>query len=110
MNDAAFVGSIPEHYDQGLGPILFTHYAADTARRVGDFLLAPHDGDLNIGKARCAQPFLDRIDLMAGERHVVELRRVDGKELSRRFVRDPAVGIVPMRIPHAEEVASARRE
>jgi SAM-dependent methyltransferase len=34
MNDAAFVGSIPEHYDQGLGPILFTHYAADTARRV----------------------------------------------------------------------------
>ena len=34
MNDAAFIGSIPEHYDQGLGPILFTNYAAEMARRV----------------------------------------------------------------------------
>ncbi len=31
--DAAFVGSIPEHYDQGLGPILFANYAAEMARR-----------------------------------------------------------------------------
>jgi SAM-dependent methyltransferase len=31
--DAAFVGSIPQHYDQGLGPIIFADYAADMARR-----------------------------------------------------------------------------
>jgi hypothetical protein len=29
-NDAAsFIGSIPQHYDQGLGPIIFVDYAAD---------------------------------------------------------------------------------
>lgn len=34
-NDAAgFVGSIPQHYDQGLGPMIFVDYAADIARRV----------------------------------------------------------------------------
>jgi ubiquinone/menaquinone biosynthesis C-methylase UbiE len=31
---ASFVGNIPQHYDQGLGPIIFVDYAADTARRV----------------------------------------------------------------------------
>src|ERR1700730_16800840 len=30
---ASFVGSIPEHYDHGLGPILFADYAADIALR-----------------------------------------------------------------------------
>jgi SAM-dependent methyltransferase len=33
-DDARFAGSIPQHYDQGLGPILFADYAADIARRV----------------------------------------------------------------------------
>jgi len=33
-NDAAFVGSIPQHYDQGLGPMIFVDYAADIAQRV----------------------------------------------------------------------------
>jgi SAM-dependent methyltransferase len=33
-NNAAFTGNIPEHYDQGLGPILFVDYAEDIARRV----------------------------------------------------------------------------
>lgn len=32
-SDAAFVGSIPEHYDRYLGPIIFVDYAADIARR-----------------------------------------------------------------------------
>ena len=33
-NDAAaFTGSIPEHYDRNLGPILFVDYAEDIARR-----------------------------------------------------------------------------
>jgi len=31
--DAAFVGSIPQHYDQGLGPMIFVDYAEDIARR-----------------------------------------------------------------------------
>jgi SAM-dependent methyltransferase len=34
-NDAArFVGSIPQHYDAGLGPLIFADYAADIAQRV----------------------------------------------------------------------------
>ncbi|MFZ2159139.1 MAG: class I SAM-dependent methyltransferase [Bradyrhizobium sp.] len=33
-NDAAgFTGSIPQYYDQGLGPIIFADYAADIAQR-----------------------------------------------------------------------------
>jgi ubiquinone/menaquinone biosynthesis C-methylase UbiE len=34
-NEAArFVGSIPQYYDQGLGPMIFVDYASDIARRV----------------------------------------------------------------------------
>jgi ubiquinone/menaquinone biosynthesis C-methylase UbiE len=29
-----FIGDIPQYYDRGLGPIIFTEYAADIARRV----------------------------------------------------------------------------
>ena len=32
-NDASFIGNIPEHYNRGLGPIIFVDYAADLARR-----------------------------------------------------------------------------
>ncbi len=32
-DDANFIGDIPEHYDRGLGPIIFVDYAADLARR-----------------------------------------------------------------------------
>ena len=36
-NDAAsFIGNIPEHYDSGLGPMIFVDYAADIARRAAD--------------------------------------------------------------------------
>jgi SAM-dependent methyltransferase len=35
-NDASFVGSIPQHYDRGLGPMIFVDYAADISRRVAD--------------------------------------------------------------------------
>lgn len=31
---AGFVGNIPEHYDPGLGPVLFADFADDLARRV----------------------------------------------------------------------------
>ena len=34
INNAAFVGSIPENYDQHLGPVLFEPYATDLASRV----------------------------------------------------------------------------
>jgi hypothetical protein len=35
MNDSTqFIGSIPQHYDQSLGPMIFVDYAADLARRV----------------------------------------------------------------------------
>jgi len=30
---ARFVGEIPQHYDQGLGPMIFVDYAADIAQR-----------------------------------------------------------------------------
>lgn len=33
-SDAAFVGTIPQHYDQGLGPMIFVDYATDIAKRV----------------------------------------------------------------------------
>ena len=33
-DDAAFVGNIPQHYDQGLGPVIFADYADEMARRV----------------------------------------------------------------------------
>ena len=33
-NDADFIGSIPEHYDQGLGPFIFEYFADDLAQRV----------------------------------------------------------------------------
>src|SRR5215472_8252950 len=32
-DDASFVGNIPEHYDRGLGPVIFADYAAEIARR-----------------------------------------------------------------------------
>jgi ubiquinone/menaquinone biosynthesis C-methylase UbiE len=33
-NAAGFTGSIPQHYEQGLGPLIFVDYASDIARRV----------------------------------------------------------------------------
>lgn len=32
-SDSSFIGSIPEHYDRGLGPLIFVDYAVDIARR-----------------------------------------------------------------------------
>jgi ubiquinone/menaquinone biosynthesis C-methylase UbiE len=34
VSAAQFTGTIPEHYERGLGPVIFTDYAADIARRV----------------------------------------------------------------------------
>lgn len=38
-NDAQFIGSIPDYYDRGLGPVLFSDFAADMAGRAAE--LAP---------------------------------------------------------------------
>jgi ubiquinone/menaquinone biosynthesis C-methylase UbiE len=32
---SSFIGAIPDHYDRGLGPVIFADFAADMARRVG---------------------------------------------------------------------------
>ena len=40
VDDAAFVGTIPENYHRGLGPTLFEPYAQETSARVA--ALAPH--------------------------------------------------------------------
>ena len=37
---SGYVGNIPQHYDQNLGPLLFTDYAADLASRIA--ALNPH--------------------------------------------------------------------
>lgn len=39
-NSANFVGNIPEHYDRGLGPVFFTDFAEEMAKRVA--AVAPH--------------------------------------------------------------------
>jgi SAM-dependent methyltransferase len=36
-NAAGFTGDIPQHYDEGLGPILFVDYADDIARRAAAY-------------------------------------------------------------------------
>ena len=36
-NDAAFVGSVPEYYDRGFGPVLFQGFAGDIAARAAAF-------------------------------------------------------------------------
>jgi SAM-dependent methyltransferase len=36
-NDAAFTGNIPQHYDEGLGPVLFVDHAQDMAKRVAGY-------------------------------------------------------------------------
>ena len=35
---ASFVGSIPQHYDRGMGPVIFADFADDIARRVAAFV------------------------------------------------------------------------
>ncbi|MFZ3361453.1 MAG: class I SAM-dependent methyltransferase [Xanthobacteraceae bacterium] len=36
-NPAGFIGNIPQHYDQGLGPIIFADFAEDMAHRVAAY-------------------------------------------------------------------------
>ena len=52
-------------------------------RDIRELPLLPDHGNADISEARCDQQLLDRIDLVAGERHAVELRRI-GREEARR--------------------------
>src|SRR5437867_720787 len=79
-------------------------------RAVGQFSFLSDYGDVDAVKSCRYQHLLDRIDLMAGERHIVELRWVDREKALRHCVRDAAERIVAVRIPDAEQMASAWRE
>ena len=39
-NAAAFVGNIPEHYDRGLGPVIFIDCAREMGKRAAALRLA----------------------------------------------------------------------
>src|SRR5207249_2064314 len=47
---------------------------------VWDFLFQPDDLNLDVCEASLQQGFLDRINLMIGKRHLVELRRISREE------------------------------
>src|SRR5258707_6786711 len=47
---------------------------------------------------------------MIRERHVVELRRVSGKEATGDFMSDPAERIVTVRVPDVEQIAPTGSE
>jgi len=53
-----------------------------------------HHGNADVAEVSRDQQFLDRIDLMAGERHVIELRRIGREKSSDDFVGDTAERIV----------------
>src|SRR6266403_4415946 len=56
-------------------------------RSVQDFLLQRDDVDPDVGKARIDQGFLDRVDRVEAERHLIELRWVGRKETSDDLVQ-----------------------
>ena len=77
---------------------------------IWNLFLQSNDGDVDVGESRIDQGFLDWINLMIGERYVVELRWISRKEAPGNFVRDSTEWIMPVRIPNTEQVMSAGRE
>jgi hypothetical protein len=69
---------------------------AREVRDVRELPLLPDHCDVDIGEAYCNQRLLHRIDLMAGERHAVKLRRIAREEACRDFMRDAAKRVVAM--------------
>jgi len=65
-------------------------------RDIRELPLLPDHGNADISEARCDQQFLDQIDLVAGERHAVELRRIGREEARRHLMRNAAKRIVAM--------------
>ena len=79
-------------------------------RDVWYFFIKFHDSDVDVVESGFDQRFLDRIDPVIGERHVVKLRRIGRKEARSRLMRDSAEGVMPVRVPYAEQVMSAPRQ
>src|SRR5258708_16432404 len=73
------------------------------------FVQADHGG-VDGGKSSLDQEFLDGIDLMAGERHIVELRRIGREKTSRNPMCDTTERGVAMCVPDAEQITAARSE
>src|SRR5258708_22165175 len=71
------------------------------------FVQADHGG-VDGGKSSLDQEFLDGIDLMAGERHIVELRRIGREKTSRNPLCDTTERVVAMGVPDAEQITAAR--
>ena len=63
---------------------------------VGELPILPDHDNADITEACCNQRLLDRIDLVAGERHAVKLRRIAREEARRDFMRDTAKRVVAM--------------
>ncbi len=69
---------------------------AREVRDVRELPLLPDHSNADISEACCHQQLLDRIDLVAGERHAVELRRIGREEARRHLMRETAKRIVAM--------------
>jgi len=80
------------------------------AGSIWNLFLESNDGDVDVSESRIDQGFLDRINLIVGERYIVELRWISRKEAPGNFVGDSTEWIMPMRILNAEQVMSAGRE
>src|SRR4029079_14540910 len=78
--------------------------------RVCDLLFQPDDRNLEVAEARVDQGLLYWIDLMVGERYVVELRRIRGEEATSNFMSDPAERIGAMLVPDVEQIAPTGSE
>ena len=89
-NDASFTGSIPEHYDRELGPILFADFAADMARRVA----AHHPArvlETAAGTGIVTRQLRDRLDPNA--------------ELTATDLNPPMLGVAQTKFRPGEKVA-----
>jgi hypothetical protein len=62
---SGYVGNIPQHYDQNLGPLLFTDYAADLAGRIAT-LNPPGAGDRGTPESRHSELGLCRCSNSGG--------------------------------------------
>ena len=63
-------------------------------RSVRDLLFQPKDGYGDVSETRVDQRFLDRIDLVIGERHTVELRGISREEAANDIMRDSTEGVM----------------
>ena len=63
---------------------------------VWNLLIEPDDCNLDLVEATIEQARLDWINLIIGERHPVELRRIGGEEAARYLMGNPAKRIVAM--------------